>query len=215
MGFMKARSALFVSLGLALWAGAAVAEPGVPAKLSHDQILEIQTKLRALNYRLTVTGVMDDKTRSAIHRLLVENKEVAADFLTDEQLAKLRNTDISGFKYAAVAASPDGFHMAVWGRTDLDEAEAEVASACRRRSPHSSKCIVTTRSTGFSEGWVAAVHCTRSRGRMIDDHVEVATAMTREAAVGSAFEGGADAGFPRKSCRLTEVVEAAGRHKKK
>jgi hypothetical protein len=184
------------------------AEKGTPAQLTAEEIVLVQTKLRELNYVVKVTGILDDQTRSAIRTLHLDNDEPATDFLTSEELTRLKNTDISSFVSAAVAGSPDGTYSAVWNKSTRDQAEEEAMSSCRRRSSEPAKCTVVSRSSAWGQAWIAAVHCEKTEGRTIYDTVQISGTKERNSAIDRAYSLAADNGFARSTCKLSVVVEA-------
>jgi formylglycine-generating enzyme required for sulfatase activity len=192
----------------------ALAEEGVPAQLTHEEIVMVQKKLDALEFRVKVTGVMDDQTKAAIRQLLKENNQKEADYLTSENLAKLKNTDTSSFVYAAIGTSTDGTTATTWNKESRESAESEVMTQCKARSSKPEKCVVQSRSSGFHEGWVASVYCKRTEARRIREVARLVTSNEKDIAVREVYEDALQSGFPKSSCRLTAVIESRGRHKK-
>jgi hypothetical protein len=188
----------------------AAAEEGVPAELTPEDIIIVQTKLDALEFRAEPTGVMDDQTRRAIRQLHEDNNEKSVDYLTSEDLARLKRTDISGIVYAAVAASTDGATATTWNKPSRKGAEAEVMAQCRSRSSKPQKCVVQSRSSGFGEGWIAAVHCERSNR----EGTRLATSYDKADVIARVYELAAAGGYSKNNCRLTAFIESHGRHKK-
>jgi hypothetical protein len=145
--------------------GVAWAENGVPVQLTRDDITAIRSRLRDLDYDVKPAGALDDAVRSAIREFLKNIGEPPADFLTSEQLARLKAIDTSSYLYAAVAASTDAKYAVVWNRKSHDQAESEAMSGCAAKSSKSDKCTVIARADATTEGWVAAVNCKRKDGR--------------------------------------------------
>jgi hypothetical protein len=185
------------------------AEEGTPAQLTAEEIVLVQTKLRELNYVVRVTGILDDQTRSAIKTLHSDNDMPATDFLTSEELARLKNTDTSSRVSAAIAGAPDGTYSAVWNKSTRDQAEEEAMSSCRRRSSEAEKCTVASRSAAVGQkAWIAAVHCEKTVGRTIYDTVQISGTKEQNRAIDGAYSLAADAGFAKGKCKLSVVVEA-------
>jgi tetratricopeptide (TPR) repeat protein len=190
------------------------ASDDAPAKLTREDIVLVQTKMRALDYNVKTTGILDDQTRSAIRRLHADNDEPASDFVTGKQMARLRNTDVSSFVYAAIAGSVDGAYAQGWNWDTREHAEDRAMSWCRKRSDKPDYCTVTSRSSGTEQGWVAAVHCKRVEGRTTHTNVHVTGANGRDTAIDGAFSFAMKDGYARKQCKLLSVIEAHGAHNK-
>jgi hypothetical protein len=193
---------------------AATAEEGVPAQLTREDIIIVQKKLDALEFRAEITGVMDDQTKKAIRELHVDNHQKGVDYLTSEELARLKNTDISTMVYAAVAASTDEATATTWNKPSRKDAETEVMAQCRSRSAKPRKCIVQSRSSASGEGWIAAVYCKRSNARVIHEATRLVASYDKADAIEGVYEDALAAGYSKNNCRLTAVIESRGRHKK-
>ena len=192
--------------------GVAWAENGVPVQLTRDDITAVRSKLRDLDYDVKPAGALDDAVRSAIREFLKNIGEPPADFLTSEQLARLKAIDTSSYLYAAVAASTDGKYAVVWNRKGHDQAESEAMSGCAAKSSKSDKCTVIARADATKEGWVAAVNCKRKDGRTTHTAVGLGGSRGRDRAIEVAYSSARDMGQERKDCWLTAVVEASGLH---
>lgn len=208
------RRAIAIFFAAILSCNAAAAEEGVPAPLTGEDITIVQKKLDALEFRVAITGVMDDQTRKAIRKLLVSNKQKDVDYLTSENLARLKNTDISKVVYAAVGISTDGTTATTWNKPSRESAESEVMAQCKSRSSKPEKCAMQSRSSGLGEGWIAAIYCKRSNASTIREATRLVTSYDKADAIHAVYEDAAAAGYPKSACRLTAAIESRGRHAK-
>jgi peptidoglycan hydrolase-like protein with peptidoglycan-binding domain len=126
------------------------APPGASVLTTTDIIREVQERLYNLNYALTVTGFLDEETRTAVRAWQqVVNRPITGDMDAD-QLQLLRSAHMPSL-WGALAFVARGNSAVVWSRSSRREAEHDAVAGCEQEGGRQCKVVTA------AESWCGAL----------------------------------------------------------